>query len=60
MAHFEWTADVAVGHAHIDAEHRQLFALAVAVVEPLFFTAEHRPREAVLQALVDFARKQFA
>lgn len=60
MAYFEWTAEIAVGHAQIDEEHKQLFALAEAVVEPLFSTAEHRPREALLQALIDFARKHFA
>jgi hemerythrin len=60
MAYFEWTNDVAVGHAQIDEEHKQLFALAEAVVEPLFSTTEHQPKEAPLQALIDFASKHFA
>lgn len=60
VTYFEWTADVAVGHSQIDEEHKQLFALAEAVVEPLFSSAEHLPKEAPLQALIDFARRHFA
>jgi hemerythrin len=60
MVYFEWKADIAVGHARIDEDHKQLFALAEAVVEPLFSTAEHQPKEATLRALIDFARKHFA
>ena len=60
MAYFEWTADVAVGHARMDEEHKQLFALAEAVVEPLFSATEQLPRAALLQTLIDFARKHFA
>jgi len=60
VTYFEWTADVAIGHEQIDAEHQQLFALAEALVEPLFFAADQALKEAELQALIDFARTHFA
>jgi hemerythrin-like metal-binding protein len=59
MVYFEWTPEIAVGHARMDDDHKQLFALAEAVVEPLFATAEHQPKETSLAALIDFARRHF-
>lgn len=58
--YFEWTPEVSVGHAQIDDEHKQLFALAEAIIEPLSSNAEHPQKEASLQALINFARKHFA
>ncbi len=60
MAYFDWDADVAIGHPQIDDQHRQMFALAEAAIDSLFSTAEQRPRDAQLQALIDFAREHFA
>ena len=60
VTYFEWTADVEVGHEQIDEEHKRMFALAEAVVEPLFFSADQQPKEAPLQALIDFTRVHFA
>jgi len=60
MGYFEWTTDVAVGHTRIDEEHKELFALAEAIVEPLFSTSERRLQAAPLQTLIDYARKHFA
>jgi len=60
MAYFEWNSDVELGHAQIDDEHKRLFALAETVVEAFSSTAEPGPREALLRALIDFAREHFA
>jgi len=60
VAYFDWNADVAIGHAQIDDQHKRMFALAEAATESLFTNAERRPRDEQLQALIDYAREHFA
>ena len=60
MAYFEWTSAMEIGHAEIDAQHRQLVLLGEAVVEPLLESAGHKSGLAQLQALIDFTQGHFA
>ena len=60
MAYFKWSGAIELGHPLIDAQHRQLLALAEAVVDPLADTTGQRPGAQALQALIDFAEKHFA
>lgn len=60
MAYFEWKSEIETGHPQIDEQHKRLFVLAEAVVEPLFSSEKHQAREEALQALIDFTRRHFA
>ena len=60
MADFKWTSANEIGHPGIDEQHKRLFLLAGAAVEPLISSAERKPGAAQLQALIDFAQEHFA
>lgn len=60
MAYFQWKPEIALGHLQIDQDHRQMFLLAEAIVEPLLDSTALRRNGAPLQALITFTRKHFA
>jgi hemerythrin len=60
VTYIEWNDDIALGHAEIDKQHKQLFLLAEAVVGTLMNSAGRQPGAPELQALTDFAQEHFA
>ena len=59
MADFAWTSANEIGHAGIDDQHRQLFALAAHLAKPLVDGVDRKPNPKKLRALLDFSSEHF-
>lgn len=60
MAYFEWNSQVELEHPLLNEHHKRLFALSEAVAQSLADSAERRPAEPALGALIAFVREHFA
>jgi hemerythrin len=59
MADFDWKDSYATGHPGIDAQHRELFALARAVALPLLASPASAPSAQAVRALLDYTTVHF-
>jgi hemerythrin len=60
MTYFEWNTQVELEHPLLNEQHKHLFALSEALVHSMADAPDHRPAEAALRALIDYAREHFA